>query len=128
MQQLAGWCRDDNDDPIVHLVTRSCPTLKAGSHMEMDMPSLPQSSPDLLRRVWKATREALSVEGPLGFTPLWNNPKYPELNKLQGFSIWRQKRNMVLPSDLYRDCTEVIYTIMRSVFFAQEMLLPIPPA
>lgn len=90
MQQFAGWGRADN--PTVQLVTLSNPTLKAGSHVEMDLLSMPPSPmADLFKKVWKAFREALSIEGPLGFTPLWNNPKYPELNKLQGFSTWRQK-------------------------------------
>lgn len=61
------------------------------------------------------------LEGPLGFTYLWNNPKYPELNKLQGFSIWRLKGIWFFPQ---------IYTGtgLRTIFFAQEMFLPTPSA
>lgn len=82
----------NNDDPIVHLVTHTNHELKAGSHIEMDLQSIPPSSPTaILKKVWKAYRESVSVKGPLEFTPLWNNPKYPELNMLQGFSTWRQK-------------------------------------
>lgn len=75
------------------LITQSNPDFNAGSHLEMDLPSLPPASPtaDLLRKVWRAAREALEVRGPLGFTPLWNNPRYPGLNKLEGFALWKRK-------------------------------------
>lgn len=67
--------------------------MTAGSHLEMDLLSIPPSSPTagLLRKVWQAAREALSITGPMEFTPLWNNPNYPELYKLQEFSSWRQQ-------------------------------------
>lgn len=93
MQQFAGWGLQNTDDPIVHLVSLSNPALTAGSHLEMDLPGIPPSSPTatLLKKVWKATREALSMNDTMKFTPLWNNFNYPELDKLQGFSFWRQQ-------------------------------------
>lgn len=82
LQQLVGWGREAGEDPVINLVTMSDPLLKAASHMEMDLPSIPHSAPtgDLLRKVWREFQKALKIRGSLPFTPVWNNPRYSELH------------------------------------------------
>lgn len=93
IQKLAGWGKDAGEDPVINLFVMSSPSLKAASHMEMDLPSILYSTPTsvLLRKVWQEFQKAEALKGPLPFTPLWNNPRYPELQELQGFSPWRER-------------------------------------
>ena len=42
IQQLAGWEREGGEDPNRNMVTGTDPSLKAASHLEMGLPSMPQ--------------------------------------------------------------------------------------
>lgn len=93
LQQMAGWGREGNEDPICNLMTISDPALKAASHMEMDLPSMNGSEPTsiLLKRVWGEIQKALKITGVLPFTPIWHNKRYPEVQELQGFTPWKER-------------------------------------
>ena len=102
IQQLAGWEREEREDPNRNLVTGTAPSLKAASHLEMGLPSMPQAAPTgtLLRKVWGELRKTVGTEGVLPFTPIWNNPRYAELQDLVGFTSWK-KRGIWFFSQLY---------------------------
>ena len=83
-------------------MTGTASSLKAASHLEMGLPSMPQSTPTgtLIRKVWGELRKILGTEGVLPFTPIWNNPRYVELQDLEGFNSWK-KRGIWFYSQLY---------------------------
>ena len=65
---------------------------------------MPQAAPtgNLLRRVWGELRKTLGTEGVLPFTPIWNNPRYVELQDFSGFTTWK-KKGIWFFSQLYED-------------------------
>lgn len=66
-----GWGQGDTMDPIAQLVSLSNPTLPVGSHLKIDLPSIPLLLQwQVFSGVWQASKEALSITGPLEFTPL----------------------------------------------------------
>lgn len=85
----------------------------------MDLPSFPHSAPTsvLLRKVWRECQKILKIEGPLPFTPVWNNPKYLELRDLQEFTPWKERGIWFFPQ-LYEG--EVLKTYEK---FSQEYQL-----
>lgn len=108
LQQLTGWGQYSSMDPVAHLVSLSNPILSTSSHLEMDLLSIPPSSPMavLLKRLRLVSKETFSITGRLEFAPLWHNSNYPKLHNIcRGFtygnrkgSVFVQKYSLVPPS------------------------------
>lgn len=87
---------------IRNIMLPSISNYTALSYLEAGFPNIPSIGPTtlLLKKLWSAVKTSLGISGFLLETPLYRNPLYFELNKLEGFQVW-EMASICFLSQLY---------------------------
>lgn len=117
LQHLGGCGGVDIIDPICNILFHVTSSLPAASHLEADLPQYPKSMPiiNLLSKLWGLIKHSLGMRGFTMHTPLWCNPRYTELQKLEEFQSWEAKGIRYI-SQLYSQTILKYFTALQEKF------------